>query len=337
MNNKMRAVMFEGIPEKVAFREVPIPEISEGEALVKVKYVGLCGSDIDLVAGNRKIVNPPIIPGHEIVGKIIDIKGKNKSYINKRVVVEPTISCGYCQMCLIELPHICYKLKVLGVHLNGGMAEYIKVPIKKLHFIPNSLPDEKAIITEPLAVAVHVVNRSHLKLGQDVLIIGGGPIGLLIAQVCRVSGANKIFLMELNKYRQSVCQQLGFEVVNIDQLEKYKKVPDWKDFDIGYEVSGSKDGLNQIIKNVRNQGRIIIVGLFKEQYPISLSEVLFRELEIIGSRVYESKDFKLAINLIYKDKVIVEPLVTDVLNMEDFLSGIQRASSKKSMKVIIKI
>lgn len=333
----MKAVIYKHIQKKAKFEETEKPEINESEALIKVKYAGICGADLLLIKGERKI-NSDVIPGHEIVGVVTEIKNGDKYLIGKRVAVEPTISCGNCQMCKLGLPHICYNLKVMGVHTNGGMAEFIKVPLSNLHLIPDEVTDEKASIIEPLAVAVHVVRRSRLELGDSALIVGGGPIGLLIAQVCRITGAEKVKMMEINAYRKDICRQLGFEVLEtFKNIVKNERSSDFSGFDISYEVSGSNEGMKEAIKNVRSQGKIIEVGLFKSSFPIEFSEVLFKELEILGSRVYQSKDFKIAIDLLSKNKINTESIITNIINIEDFAQGFNLASDKKAMKVILKV
>ena len=326
----MKAVLYIGEPGKVSMEEVVKPVINEDEALVRVKYIGICGADIELIKGNRNI-KIPVIPGHEIVGTIEETSKKNNSLIGKRVAIEPTISCGVCQPCKIGLPHICSNLKVLGVHCNGGAAEYVKANLSKIHLVPDSLADEQAALIEPVSVAIHVVKTSKVQFGDNVLIIGGGPIGLLIAQVCRFAGAKKISIMEINDFRKEICKNMGFEVLeneeNIDNTNYC--------FDIGYEVSGSEAGIQKLMAIVRPGGRIMVVGLFKNMVPVQLSSVLFKELEIKGSRVYSSMDFKLAIELLEKGIINTKLLLTNIVKLEEFAHGVELASKKEAMKVIV--
>jgi len=333
----MKAVVYKCSQNKAELMKIQKPELNNDEAMVKVKYAGICGADLALIKGERKIISD-VIPGHEIIGIVTAVKNGDKNLIGKRVAVEPTISCGDCQMCKLDLPHICYNLKVLGVHVSGGMAEYVKVPAKKLHIIPDRITNERAAIIEPLAVAIHVVRRSRLEIGDNVLIVGGGPIGLLIAQICRAAGAGKIKIIEINPFRQNLCRQLGFDSFAPDEnINNSEKAYGFAGFDICYEVSGSNGGMEQIIRNVRGQGKVIIVGLFKESYPIKFSEVLFKELEIIGSRVYRSHDFDVAIELLLADKINVEPIITNILKLENFEKGFKLASDGKAMKVILEV
>jgi (R,R)-butanediol dehydrogenase / meso-butanediol dehydrogenase / diacetyl reductase len=332
----LKAVIYKSKENKAELVQIKKPEIGSGEALIKVKYAGICGADINLIRGEREITED-VIPGHEIIGVVVEVKNGGKDLIGKRVAVEPTISCGNCQMCRLGLPHICYNLKVLGVHAPGGMAEYVKVPLNKLHLIPDEITDEKAIIIEPLAVAVHVVNRSGLDIGNNVMIVGCGPVGLLIAQICRVRSAGKIKIMEINPFRQNLCRQMGFDLAGPNEIiSKNEKTNGFLGFDIGYEVSGSDEGMKQVFDNIRSRGKIVVVGLFKKSYPIEFSQVLFRELEIIGSRVYESKDFEIGLELILKNKLDVNSVVTDILELGDFGLGFKLASDKNAMKVILK-
>jgi (R,R)-butanediol dehydrogenase / meso-butanediol dehydrogenase / diacetyl reductase len=332
----MKAIIYRSDQNKAEFVETKEPQLDPEEALIKVKYAGICGADINLINGERKITSD-VIPGHEIIGKVVEVKGGEKNLIGKRVAVEPTISCEACQMCKLDLPHICYNLKVLGVQTHGGMAEYVKAPVKKLHIIPDNITDEQAAIMEPLAVAVHIVRRSRLEIGDRVIIIGGGPIGLLVAQVCRVAGAGKIIIVELNAFRNNLCKELGFDIMNPGEIiSEGEKVNNFMGFDIGFEVSGSNSGMKQILNNIRSRGRVVVVGLFKESFPIEFSQVLFKELEIIGSRVYESRDFKIAMEMISENKIDCNPIVTNILKLEDFKKAFELASNKNAMKVILK-
>ena len=328
----MKSILYKNQPNKVSLEEVNVPKVLETEALIKVNCVGICGADIELITGSRK-VNKSVIPGHEIMGTVAERGDKSNNLIGQRVAVEPTISCGVCQMCKLGFSHVCYNLKVLGVHVNGGMAEYVKVPINKLHPVPDEVSDLRGAVSEPVAVAVHVLRRSGLEIGDNVLIIGAGPIGLLIAQVCRIAGARRIVISEINPYRIKICKEMGFEVIDTDHEIKTVK----RGFDICFEVSGTESGMKQIIDNVRARGKIIIVGFFKEEFPIKFSDILFRELEIRGSRVYDSSDFVIAIDLIYKKEVDVDSLVTNTIPLKDFIKGIKIASKKEAMKVIVKV
>lgn len=225
----MKAILYTGKPNEVSILEVEKPGINKEEVLIRVKYIGICGADIELIKGNRNI-KVPVIPGHEIVGTVEEASENNKELIGKRVVIEPTISCGICQACKLGLPHICYHLKVLGVHCDGGAAEYVKAPINKIHLIPDGLSDEQSALIEPVAVSVHVAKTSKVQFGDDVVIIGSGPIGLLIAQVCRFAGAKKISVMEINDFRKEICRKIGFDVLEPD---KKNENIDW-DYNIGY-------------------------------------------------------------------------------------------------------
>ncbi|MCL5071795.1 MAG: alcohol dehydrogenase catalytic domain-containing protein [Actinobacteria bacterium] len=326
----MKAVLYKGQPNKVSIEDVEKPVINNEEVLVRVKYIGICGADIELIKGNRNI-KIPVIPGHEIVGIIEKAPENNSGIIGKRVAIEPTISCGICQSCKIGLPHICTNLKVLGVHCNGGAAEYVKTSLNKIHFVPDSLSDEQSALIEPVSVSIHVVKTSKIQFGDNVLIIGSGPIGLLIAQVCKFAGAKRISVMEINDFRKGICKNMGFEVL---ENEKSVEDIDYK-YDIGYEVSGSEAGVQKLMEMVRPGGKIIIVGLFKNPIPIQLSSVLFKELEIKGSRVYSSMDFKLAIELLNKGMINTKLLLTNIVKLEDFAYGVELALKKEAMKVIV--
>jgi 2-desacetyl-2-hydroxyethyl bacteriochlorophyllide A dehydrogenase len=329
----MKAVIYNGEPGKVALVERDIPAISDGEALLKVRLGGICGTDVALIAGKMKIT-PPIIPGHEFVAEVAEVRGGDKSLIGRRVVADPTLSCGKCQTCRLGLSHVCSKLKVLGVHMDGVFTEYIKMPISKIHMLPDGLSDVKAILVEPTAVAVHVVRRAAFEVGESALVVGAGPVGLLIAQVCRAAGAGRVVVMEINPYRLKVVKNMSLET--IDPGSKRSSMA--KGFDVAFEASGSQGGMEQAMKSVRPRGRIVVVGLFKDSFPMQLSDVLFRELEIKGSRVYGYDDFPRAINLIAKNRVDVSSMVTHVVPLAELERAVALAGGEsEAMKVAVEI
>lgn len=169
----MKAALLENW-QKMEVKDISKPDIEDGEALIKIKYAGVCGSDITVYAGSYPTATVPIVIGHEILGTIEEIKGNSDFKIGDRVTVEPLISCGECDACKGGCGHVCRSLKLLGIHENGGYAEYVKVNNKKLVKVPEQLSDELAALSEPFAVGYHVCTRSGIKKGETALVIGGG-------------------------------------------------------------------------------------------------------------------------------------------------------------------
>ena len=198
----MKAAIFDG-KSNVIIKEEPIPKLCSGEALIKVKYVGICGSDIAIYTGKNHRAKLPVIPGHELVGEITEIsdEGKSDFKIGDRITVLPTLACEKCELCMGGKRHLCKSIHFIGIQTDGGYAEYVKVPVNNLYHLPDSLSFEKGVLVEPLAVAIHAVRLANVQIGDKALIIGAGPIGLLVAMIARLSGCLNVIISEVSPSR----------------------------------------------------------------------------------------------------------------------------------------
>lgn len=298
----MRAAV---IDEKnsIHLQNLPIPEIGEGEALIKLRYCGICGSDLHVLHGQHPTAKFPVVPGHEFVGEVVEAKGVGSEKFQRGdlVVAQPFFSCGNCEPCAQGHDNVCRDLHFMGAHCNGAFADYVKVLTRKMYKIPKDMDLKLAALTEPIAVAVHDVRRSGLQVGQNALVIGGGPIGMLIAMVARHSGARQVVISEINEYRCKVARQLGFETVNPmddDFDEQIQRLTEEKGFDICFEVSGSKPGIATAVKYATIGGMIMVIGMTKEPYPVDLSAVFSKELRMQGVRIHAQYNFIGAVELL---------------------------------------
>lgn len=331
----MKAVVYEGCSGELKVEDRPRPVPREGEVLIKVKLAGICGTDVDLASGKRKDAPAPLIPGHEFMGEVAEVCGADPNLIGKRVVAEPTLSCGWCGSCRRGYAHVCEHLQVLGVHADGAFAEYVKVPAEKVYEVPEGIPDHLAAMTEPVAVAVHVVRRANPQVGDAVMVVGGGPIGLLVAQVARFSGAGQVVVVEISSHRLNIARSLGFET-----LDPAGAAPDDMrgTMDVVFEVSGSAAGMDRAVRSLRPRGRLLVVGFFKAPAPVDLAQVLFKELEFRGSRVYAAEDFPRALQLISNQAVKLEPLLSHILPLSRANDGIRLAAQgAEAMKVLLDV
>ena len=325
----MKAILYKGKPNNLSLEEVEQPKIVEGETLIRVRYAGFCGSDIErLETGNWPTDYLPVIPGHEFMGEVIKIAGDRSDLIGRRVVVEPIINCGKCEMCKAGHSHICYSRKLLGVHINGGMAEYAAVPVNNLYKIPDSITDEESAIIEPTAVSIHIFNRSNFKKGSSVLIVGAGTVGLLLAQVLRFNGAGTVDFLEIDEKRKEFCKKFGFKVVDPSNSGQY--------YNYGFEISGSEKGFFNLLESIKKRGTMILVGFPKKKYSIDLNDLIFNELELRGSLVYKSNEFEKAIDLLSKKVINARPLITDIFDLKDFTIALEKLKNRESMKVMLR-
>lgn len=242
----MKAALYKN-SRVVEIEEIKKPEIKDSEVLIKVKYAGICGTDIHIYKGLHPRATAPLVMGHEFSGIVEEI-GINKKNIKigDQVVINPLISCGNCFPCREGHPHICPNLNLVGIDQNGGFAEYTKVNSDKLFKIPNSLPMDLAALMEPVAVAVHAVRKSRLSLGDKVAVIGGGPIGQLISQICKINGASSVIMLEINSERVKFAKKFGIITTTSlkESIRKIKEVTRGKGADIVYEAVGIQETYN---------------------------------------------------------------------------------------------
>ena len=293
---------------KIGIKEIPKPKIQNEEVLIKVKFASICGSDIHLFKGELSTAKIPVVLGHEICGEIAEISSKANTHlkINDTVVVQPYISCEKCEMCSQGKNNICENLKIFGINEQGGFAEYVKAPINRVYRLPKEIDPRLGALVEPLAVAVHDVNRSNIKIGQSVFIIGGGPIGLLIALICKLNGAGQIVISEVNEYRLNFAEKLGFRTINPLETNSTKEILNFsneKGFDVVFEASGTEQGADLMVKQAKAGGVIIVVGMPKNPYPIDIMKCDIKELDIRGCRLHSQGDFSTAVNIIRNGEI----------------------------------
>ncbi len=307
--------------EDMELLEIEKPQIGEGEALIRMIYAGVCGSDITVYSGKHPTATAPVVIGHEIIGIIEEIAPNDEFKVGDRVTVEPLISCGECEACKKGHSHVCKSLKLLGIHENGGYAEYTKASIKKLVKIPDTLSDELGALAEPFAVGYHVVSRSGLVPGEDVLVVGGGPIGIVVALTAMEAGGN-VTISEVNKNRIELANKLGINTINPTECDinaKIAELTNGNGFDVVYEASGSKPGILMTTDACKIRGRIVPLSLAGTPVDFVLGKVSFKEMSVIGSRVYTFEHFKAGVDILAKiaAKKNIRPLISDIVPLEE--------------------
>ena len=336
----MRASLFKGDKtfECTEVEEV-LPE--EAQVQVKVAYCGICGTDLHIYQGAmaQRLTLPQAI-GHEISGTVAKIgSGVEGLKEGDKVTVRPLDPCGDCPACKAGHSHICHNLKFMGIDTIGGFQEYWTVPAFTIHKLPDSINLETAALIEPLAVACHDVKMSRLKVGEDVVVIGGGPIGILVALVAKQVGAN-VIISEVNDYRLSIAQKLGFKTVNPvkDDAVKFIDVAtSGKGAEVVFEVSGVQPGVDFMTQIAATRGRIVVVAIHAEKKAVDLFKLFWRELEVIGVRVYEPDDFDKAIDLIANNNIDLSEIITEVKNLDEITDVFESTlSNPQAMKSVVK-
>jgi (R,R)-butanediol dehydrogenase / meso-butanediol dehydrogenase / diacetyl reductase len=334
----MDALVYEG-PDTLEIWSCAVPEPSEGEALIRVRYVGICGTDLHLWAGEMTAARPPVVVGHEVVGEVVrDTTGRLAP--GTRVAVEPLRTCGACRACQDGFSHVCRNLRVMGVHADGGAAEFELVPADRLHPLPDHLSWEDAALTEPTSVAVHMTRRAGIQLGDTVLVLGGGPIGFLVASVARAAGAARVMVSEVSPARLEILRRAGIETIDAasaDPVEAVRGVTGGEGADVVVEAVGHPATVAQMVPAARVRGTVLVGGIGGAPPAVDLSQVVFKELSLVGSRVYESRDMATAVGLLGSGAIEVAGLVTRTVPLRDAITGgfARLRDSRDEMKVLL--
>lgn len=316
----MKAVYMEK-PWNIEISDVQMPKPKEGEALLRVKSAGICGSDIGAFRGTNGLVSYPRIIGHEIAGEVISIPENNKNGIKPgdRVIVDPYLYCGHCYPCSIGRTNCCVDLKVLGVHVDGGMAEYFCHPADMLLKVPDDMPWDIIPLAEPLTIALHGIHRLKLKAGEHIAINGAGPIGLLAAMVALHYGAEPI-MIDLVKERLDFAKSLGVQyTINLreeDLVEKVSEYTNGRMAECVMEASGANSAIRATLDIVSHAGRIALTGWPKQETPIPTDMITRKEVDVRGART-SAGEFPEAIDLIYHQKVDVRRILTKVISIDE--------------------
>ena len=331
-------------PGKIVFNDIQVPEIKASEVLIKIMKIGVCGSDIHVYHGKHPYTSYPVVQGHEVSGEIAKIGDSVSNFkIGDKVTIQPQIVCGKCYACTHGGYHICDELKVMGFQTTGTASEFFAVEAKKVLRLPEHMSFDEGAMVEPMAVAVHALSRGGDVKGKKVLVLGAGPIGNLIAQTAKGLGAAAVMITDLSDYRLSIANQCGIDFcLNIKEQDVGKAIienfgPDKADLIL--ECVGINPTMSQAINNARKGTDIIVVGVFGDKATVDLGLVQDRELRLIGTLMYQEKDYLKAIELIEQGKIQLKPLITNYFAFKDYLKAYEFIEEKKDqvMKVIINI
>ncbi|MCV9888673.1 zinc-binding alcohol dehydrogenase family protein [Metabacillus halosaccharovorans] len=308
----MKAIVCEN-PNDLKMIEMAKPTLKRGEALVAVKRIGICGTDIHAYKGNQPFFTYPRILGQELSGIIEDVE-KNDSDLKKgdHVAVIPYRHCGKCVACTAGKTNCCTDLNVIGVHIDGGMCETLSVPVSHLIKIDGISLDEAAML-EPMSIGAHAVRRSFLKEGDNVLVIGAGPIGLGVMALAKYRGA-RVIAMDINEERLSFCQNWAkvdeTVCVRNQPLQKIKDMTNGNLPNIVFDATGNIQSMNQSFQYAAYGGTIVFVGLAKGDIMFHDPDFHKKELTLMGSRNATKEDFQEVIKAVKSSSMILKDLIT---------------------------
>lgn len=321
---------------------VHIPAPDYGQVQIVVAFCGICGTDLHIYLGHMdQRVGFERTIGHEMSGVIAAVgEGVTGLSIGQHIVVRPLDHCGDCPACRAGHEHICHKLKFMGIDTPGAFQQKWNVPAHTIHVLPDELDLSHAALIEPLAVACHDVKRGSVISGEDVLVIGGGPIGMLVAMVARDAGAN-VTISEINEHRLSFAKGIGFAVLNPKETDVAQALHDatgGKGADVVFEVSGTQPGVDLMTAAAATRGRIVMVAIHANKPQIDMFQFFWRELELIGARVYCPEDYETAMALLAKGVVDCEAFITDIQGLGDIQAAFEALTKNpNAMKSMIRV
>jgi threonine dehydrogenase-like Zn-dependent dehydrogenase len=317
----MQALWLEN--QEITLRDdVAIPRPETGEALVKVRLAGICATDLEMARGYYPFTG---VPGHEFVGEVVEAPGE-EIWLGQRVVGEINISCGRCETCLTGRGVHCERRSVLGILDHDGVfAEYIALPVKNLHRVPDLIPDEAAVFTEPLAAALEIQEQVPVQPSDHVLLIGAGRLGQLVARTLALTGCN-LKVVARRKIQKRLLQDYHITTIGEAEVRENK-------FDLVVDTSGSPSGFVLAKRAVRPRGTIVLKSTYKGKVNINLSNLVVDEITLVGSRC---GPFPPAVRLLEKNIIDPNPLISEVYPISEGLLAIGRAAQPGILKVLLR-
>lgn len=303
----------------------PKPVLKKDEALIRVKLAGICNTDMEIIKGYLSFKG---VLGHEFAGVIE--KSLDKDIIGKRMVGEINIGCGKCSYCRNELKNHCPKRKVLGIfERDGAFAEYLTLPLVNIHLLPPDISDEEAVFIEPLAAAFEILEQVKITPKQEIIVIGDGKLGQLIARVLALY-SNNLLVIGKSKEKLSLLEKIDIKTMTLRDM---KKIEASLEADIIVECTGNSEGMLIACNLVKPKGTIILKSTYHYQTKVNFSEIVIKEINVIGSRC---GPFDRAIKALNEKKVNPLPLISKIFSIEEGLDAFEYTQKRDILKVLIK-
>ena len=314
----MKAMVWEAA-RTMAMREAPMPQAAADEILVKVAHAGICGSELGGYLGHNALRKPPLIMGHEFAGEIVELGSAAASIqlglgVGKRVTVNPLWYCGDCRYCRQGVNQLCQRRQLLGAHHPGAFAEYIRVPAKLALTLPTGMDTRIGALTEPVACAVRIAELAGDVAGEDCLIIGAGPIGLLALQMLQLNDARRVFIAEIDSARLQMGAELGgipIQPRDVDTAQTAISATDGTGVAVSVDAVGSAVTREQCVAATRASGRLILSGLHEERSIMPAADMIRREIQAKGAFAYSPDNFAEALDLLGRGAVRLDPWIVE--------------------------
>ena len=341
MERTMKALVKTTAAPGVSLEEVPVPRPGPGELLIRIEKVAICGTDVHIYDWNewaQRTIRPPQILGHEFVGHVAEIgEGASGFGVGERVSGEGHIVCGVCRSCRAGRRHLCTNTVGVGVNRDGCFAEYLSLPVSNAWHVAESIPSRIAAIFDPYGNATHATLSFDL-VGEDVLITGAGPIGIMAVAIAKHVGARNVVISDINDYRLDLALRMGAtRTVNVrrNTIADAMKDLGMIGFDVGLEMSGNAEAFETMLESMHNGGRIALLGIAPGPARIDWDEVVFRGLTIKGIYGREIWETWYKMQTMLESGLDIAPVITHELTFEDYETGFAAMSSGQSGKVVL--
>lgn len=350
----MKAALWYG-KNDVRVEDVESPKVIPGTVKIKVKWCGICGSDLHEYLGGPIFIpvgqvhplsknKAPVILGHEFSGEIVEVgEGVTKFNIGDRVVVEPIVACGKCPACKEGKYNLCSSLGFHGLcGSGGGLAEYTVFPEEYIHKIPDNMSFEQAALIEPMAVALHSIRVANFKTGDTALVLGSGPIGVATIECLKAAGAKLIIVLQRKSIRQEYALRAGANVVldpnEVDIVEEVKKLTDGVGVDTSFETTGAEIGFNIGINSLKYEGTMVVTSIWENPISFNPNMLVFTEKKIVGTLAYRH-EFPATIAQMSDGRIKAEGYITEKILLEDIVEkgfgALTGPEKKKHVKILV--
>jgi threonine 3-dehydrogenase len=326
----------------LSLMEVPVPELGPNDLLIQVKKAAICGTDIHIYnwdEWSQKTIPVPLVIGHEFTGEVAAIGSAVTGFAKgERVSAEGHITCGHCRNCRAGKRHLCRNTVGVGVHRAGCFAEAIAVPAVNVFRVPKEIPDEIAAFFDPLGNAVHTA-LSFDMVGEDVLITGAGPIGVMAAAIARHVGARHVVVTDVNDYRLGLAKKMGASrAINVSKTSIESTMKDLgmtEGFDVGMEMSGNAAALRALLASMNHGGRVALLGIPPSEVTIDVNQVIFKGLILKGIYGREMFETWYKMGAMLTSGLDVSPVLTHRFAAEDYIKAFETMRSGQSGKVVL--